>query len=162
MNPKLEGGRMKLFRSAILLVLMGTFGAVRAEDRPAATPLVHFGRIVVPPVARTDIANLVVAGTIDTDGYKHVVLNLVGELKSGSDSGVLGVMLIPDVPPFDKAFLDRGLLPISMELTATSMPDGRFMARQQTFEVGFPRYRVLLFNSATTTATASFFAYRTH
>jgi hypothetical protein len=152
---------MKFFRSAVLLVLTVALGAARAEDRPAATSLVRFGRIVVPPVARTDIVNLVVAGTIDTDGYKHVVLNLAGELKSTSDAGVLGVILIPDIPPFDKAFLDRGLLPVSMELTATSMPDGRFMARQQTFEVGFPRYRVLLFNSATTTATASFFAYRT-
>ena len=34
------------------------------------------------------------------------------------------------------------------------------MARQQSFEVGFPRYKVLLFNSSTTTATASVFAYR--
>lgn len=152
---------MKLFRSAVLLVLTVALGAARAEERPAATSLVRFGRIVVPPVARTEIANLVVAGTIDTDGYKHVVLNLVGELKSASDAGVLGVILIPDIAPFDRAFLDRGLLPVSMELTATSMPDGRFMARQQTFEVGFPRYRVLLFNTATSTATASVFAYRT-
>ena len=152
---------MKLFRYAVLLVLTAALGAVGAEDRPAAPSLVHFGRIVVPPVARADVANLIVAGTIDTDGYRQVVLNLVGELKSASDAGVLGVILIPDVPPFDKAFLDRGLLPVSMELTATSMPDGRFMARQQTFDVGFPRYRVLLFNSATTAATASVFAYRT-
>jgi hypothetical protein len=152
---------MKLFRSAVLLVLTVAVGAARAEDRAAAASLVHFGRVVVPPVARTEIANLVVAGTIDTDGYRQVVLNLVGELKSASDAGVLGVILIPDVAPFDKAFLDRGLLPVAMELTATSMPDGRFMARQQTFDIGFPRYRVLLFNGSATTATASVFAYRT-
>ena len=151
---------MKLFRTAVLLVLAAATGAVRAADPPLVNSLVHFGRVVVPPVARTDVANLVVAGTLDTDGYRYVVLNLAGELKSASDAGVLGVMLIPDVPPFDKAFLDRGLLPVSMELTATSMPDGRFMARQQTFEVGFPRYKILLFNSSSTTAAASVFAYR--
>jgi hypothetical protein len=35
------------------------------------------------------------------------------------------------------------------------------MAGQQTFEVGFPRYRALLYNSTGTSATVAFFAYRT-
>ena len=75
---------MKTFRSAVLIALIVAVGAARAEDRPAAGSLVHFGRVVVPPVARTDVANLVAAGTLDTDGYKVVVLNLAGELKSAN------------------------------------------------------------------------------
>jgi hypothetical protein len=35
------------------------------------------------------------------------------------------------------------------------------MAEQRTFDVGFPRYRALLYNSTGASATVAFFAYRT-
>ena len=49
-----------------------------------------------------------------------------------------------------------------MEFTAAATPEGGsyLMASQQTFDVGFPRYRVLLYNSTGASALVAFFAYR--
>ena len=79
-------------------------------------------------------------------------------------AGALSVaaILIPDIPPFDYAFQSLGLLPASLEFFGKASPGGGlyFMAPQATLDVGFPRYRVLLYNPTGSTATVVFFAYR--
>ena len=120
--------------------------------------------IQVPPIARTDVANMVDAGTIETEGYAHVTVNLAGELKGRAThpGGAVAAILIPDIPPFDYAFQTLGLLPASLEFSGKASPGGSLylMAQQATLDVGFPRYRVLLYNTTGTSATVAFFAYR--
>jgi hypothetical protein len=104
------------------------------------------------------------AGSIDTEGYTHLTLNLAGELKgSANQPGVVAAVLIPDIEPFETAYKILGLLPASLDLTATVAAHGAlyFMAKQETLEVGFPRYRVLLYNTTGSAVTVAFFAYRT-
>jgi len=117
----------------------------------------------VPPVPRTDVANMVDAGTIDTEGFAHLTVNLAGELKGpATHQGSVTAILIPDVAPFDYAFQTLGLLPASLEFSGKASPNGGlyFMAKQATLDVGFPRYRVLLYNTTGSTATVVLFAYR--
>jgi hypothetical protein len=125
--------------------------------------MVGVSGLPVPPVKRSEIANMVDAGTIDTEGYTHVTVNLAGELKgTASQQGVVAAVLIPDIEPFETAYRTLGLLPASLDLTAAVAAHGSayFMAKQETLEVGFPRYRVLLYNTSGSTATVAFFAYR--
>lgn len=119
--------------------------------------------IQVPPVARTEVSNMIDAGTIDADGFTHLTVNLAAELKgAAAHEGSIVAVLIPDIPPFDLAYKTLGLLPASLEVAAAASPRGGLycMAKQQTLEVGFPRYRVLLYNTSGSAASVVFSAYR--
>jgi hypothetical protein len=125
--------------------------------------LVGVRGIAVPPVKRSETSSLVDLGTIDTDGYERIVLNLAGQMQAVDEAGgPVGVVLIPDTPPFDRAFTGMGLLPASLEITLTvsSETGAYFLAPQQKFDVGFPRYRALAYNNTRSPMTISFFAYR--
>lgn len=140
---------------------LGQSGQMESVDGSAA--LVGVRNISVPPVDRSQTTALVDAGTIDCDGYSRVVVNFAGRVAGESDlrRGAVGVILVPDIDPYDKAFRSFGLLPASVELTAQAEgAQATFMAKQVTFDVGFPRYRVLFYNSTNWVATVNFFAYR--
>ncbi len=153
------------FLVAITLLWAGTpLDAQKMEKMERSEALVGLRGLTVPPIERSETTNLIDAGTIDTDGYSYMTLNLVAELKgSASKSGVLGVLLLPDVEPFGRAWRVLGLVPASVDFTVPATPaSGSYvMAEQRTLEVGFPRYRVLLYNTTGTSATAAFFVYRT-
>lgn len=136
-----------------------TIGSVSGSEA-----MVGVTGVLVPPVKRAEIANMVDAGTIDTEGFTHLTLNLAGELKGAApQQGVVAAVLIPDVEPFVTAYRTLGLLPAALDLAApvAAHASAYFMAKQETLEVGFPRYRVLLYNTSGTSATIAFFAYRT-
>jgi hypothetical protein len=120
--------------------------------------------IVVSVVDRSELASLVDAGTFETEGYSEMVLNMAG-IPSATvrKTGIVGAILVPDIPPFDTAFKQWGILPVVVELTAEiKAGEAHFIAKQKTFNVGFPRYRLLLYNTSDSTMTVAFFAYRTH
>jgi hypothetical protein len=134
------------------------------EKMEQSDALIGLRGLMIPPIERFETTNLIDAGTIDTDGYTHVTLNLAAELKGhASKRGVIGVILIPDVQPFERAYRILQWIPTAFDFVVGATPTGGsyVMAEQRTFEVGFPRYRVLLYNSTGTSATVAFFAYRT-
>jgi hypothetical protein len=98
----------------------------------------------------------------DCDGYKSLVLNLAGEIKDPvPKAGKLGAILVPDVEPFTQAFQQLGLLPVTIEIEVALKPgSGYYMAEPKRADIGFPRYRVLLFNETGHQVTANFFAFR--
>jgi hypothetical protein len=160
-------------RTALVVVLslwtvVGAPPAGRAqsgqiESVDGSEALVGVRNVSVPPVERSQTTSLVDAGTIDTEGYSKIVVNYAGRVAGDATlkRGVVGVILVPDLDPYDKAFRSFGLLPASIEIAAQA--DGAqstFMAKQVTFDVGFPRYRVLFYNSTNVAATVHFFAYR--
>jgi hypothetical protein len=119
--------------------------------------------IVVHPVDRSQIQSLVDAGTIETEGFSDIVLNMAGmPSATNRKAGVVGAILIPDIPPFDEAFHKWGILPAVIELTAeVKAGETSFIAKQKRFDVGFPRYRILFYNTTDSNMTVAFFAYRT-
>jgi len=139
-------------------------GQSSLEPIDGATSLLGVRGVPVPPVKRTETSSLVDLGTVETDGYEHIVINLAGQMLSTDDAGgTVGVVLIPDISPFDKAFTGFGLLPASLEtsLSVSSRTNAYFMAPQQKFDVGFPRYRALAYNNTRSPLNISFFVYRT-
>jgi len=125
--------------------------------------LVGFRGIVVTPVGREQTNLLIEGGTIETDGFTGLVINIAGQVEgAGTNKGVIGAVLIPDQSPYDYAFKTLGLLPAIMEITVP-LESGQqyFISKQARFDVGFPRYRVFFYNTSDITVRLSFFAYRT-
>jgi hypothetical protein len=154
-------------RKIILFCLVIVFlGVLHAQDQAQSiqgTSLVGLRNIVVGTVDRSQTGMLIVGGAIDTDGYTNLVVNIAGEIEaSNSKPGILGAVLIPDVAPYDYAFKTLGLLPASLEVT-TPIEVGQkyFISKQVKFDIGFPRYRVVFYNTSDATARLSFFGYRT-
>lgn len=144
-------------------------GLARAEqtgiDQIDGSPsLVGIREVAVPMCRRTDVRSLLDAGVFSAEGFTSLVMNLAGQLR-GADlaGGDVGAMLIPDVSPFDRAYANMGLLPASLEISTkvSTRTSPYFMATQQRADVGFPRYRVLLFNETNSPVSVSFFVYRT-
>ena len=151
---------------ACALMLLASLAARGQTLAPVegSQAMVGASGIQVPPVQRTEVSNMIDAGTIDAEGFTHLTINLAAELKSpAAHAGVIAAVLIPDIPPFDLAYRTLGLLPASLDITASVSPNkGLYcMAKQETLEVGFSRYRVLLYNTTGSAASVAFFAYRT-
>lgn len=142
-------------------VLLAASPAPPAAEGPG--DYLGFRGIVVPPVGKTDVAGLVDGGAFDCDGYSYLVVNLAGEMKDRLQApGLVGAYLIPDVLPYNKVFENLLLLPVPLEIAAnvTEAQYPYFMAKQTRFEVGFPRYRLLLYNTTGTAATVVVSVYR--
>lgn len=160
--------RRELLYTAPAAVLAAR-GLVRADqagmDQIDGSPLlVGVREVSVPMSKRVDVRSLLDVGVFSAEGFTGLVLNLAGQLR-GADltGGDVGAILIPDLSPFDKAYMNMGLLPASLEISVrvSSHASPYFMAKQLRVEVGFPRYRVLLFNETNSPVSMSFFVYRT-
>jgi hypothetical protein len=153
------------FISILFLCLLAPLlsGQDQREPITGFASLVGMRNIVVTPVERAQTALLIDGGTIDTDGFTGLVINVIGQVEgAATNKGVIGAVLIPDVPPYDYAFKTLGLLPAIMEVT-TPLETGQqyFMTKQARFDVGFPRYRVLFYNTSNTAVRLAIFGYRT-
>lgn len=148
---------------AIVVGWLGLAGAGASAQQSRGASIAAFENVSIPAAEKSDLGKLTDAGVVTTDGAAAIVVNLVGEMRGRAEKeGAIGVLLLPDVAPIDSAFRTRRALLVSQEV-AVHVADGEssyFMARQQRFEVGFPRYRVLLYNSTGTGATASVFVNR--
>ena len=108
----------------------------------------------------SDAAHLTEAGTLETTGFTHVTLSLVGSLQGSAQAGAVGVVLVPDVPEVTAA-LRNGVVQLGLRAEASVSPaqSGYFSSESVTFHLGFSRYRVLLYNSTSKTADAAVYAY---
>lgn len=151
-------------RRLLALLILSVFAAtaLHAEGVEYEGALAAIRRVTVPHIPRANTTQLIDAGVFDCDGYKSIVLNLAGEIKDEVDKGgKLGAILVPDVEPFTQAFQQLGLVPVTIEIDVVLKPGSHyFMAEPKRADVGFPRYRVLLYNESGAAVTASFFAYR--
>src|ERR1700674_6040225 len=86
-------------RALVVMILLGGFesllGAQTVEKMEGSEALIGLRGLMVPPVARSEVTNLIDAGTIDTAGYTHMTLNRAAELKGTAHKGVVGALLLP-------------------------------------------------------------------
>lgn len=126
--------------------------------------LVEKLELVVPPVGRGDLQRWFDAGTIETDGFPAVVLSLAGQQRGQQTRiGSVGAVLVPDADFVQQAY-DEARLPLfSLEVAVDGVgpTTSYFSAEQRRFVVGFPRYRVRLYNTTDKTVTANLYAYLT-
>lgn len=120
--------------------------------------------VVVPPVSPKDTQRLIQAGTITTDGFSNVVLSLSGQVRGELvKTGSVGAILLPDEEPIVRAFEERGEMQFPLEVVAGGVSAGSpyFASNQPRFPIGFPRYRVMFYNTSTKSVSVNLFAYLT-
>ena len=131
----------------------------------APTPhaiLVQRENVQVPPIKRSEITNLVNAGTIQTEGYTYAILSLQGEMKSQFwEAGTVGAMLVPEEGPVQRAMRDGQRIQFPMEVsTRIEAGDSTYWnAEQVRLNVGFGTYRVYFYNSTSKGAEANLYVY---
>jgi len=140
-------------------VLLST--AVQAEGQ---SWFVSFEGInVAQGIKRTDVTQLIDAGSIRTDGFTEMVFSFGGEFKEGLPSaGTLGAILLPDEELVDYMLRNEGhfAFPLEVKFDVAGMTGHVFLSQQQTAKIGFPNYRIYLYNETNSAATVSLFVYR--
>lgn len=139
-------------------------GTVSVEGPVRHARLQRLKEIAVPPVGRRESTRLIDGGMISTDGFTGVVLSLHGQTRGRVlRAGSVGAILIPDEEPVMRAFEDEGVEQFPLEVSAGLEPgEARsFASSPARHTVGFPRYRVRLYNTGDKTVTATLYAYLT-
>jgi hypothetical protein len=93
-----------------------------------------------------------------------MVLCIGGAMKSQpTKAGKIGVVLVPDMYPFDEVLKTEGRYVFAIEATADVTPTDfvLFESEQIRAPVAFPRYRVYVYNSTDAAAGVWIYAYRT-
>lgn len=145
--------------------LQAVRGKVSIDGPVRLATMQVFRDITVPPVEPTDTTRLVDAGVLVTDGFPSVVLSLHGVVKgSVQKAGAIGAILVPDDELIQQAFDEQGLVHFAMETVAGNVnaKTPYFASKQPSYQVGFARYRVWLYNTTDKTVNANLFAYLTN
>jgi hypothetical protein len=120
--------------------------------------------VVVAPVGRGATSLWAEAGRLQTDGFTSVTLSLHG-LSGGTDrrAGSVGVVLVPAEARILRAFQENELH-LALEATAeVSAADLRFFSGSSpSLPLGFPTYRVFVYNTTEQSVTVDIYAYLTN
>ncbi|HVR98228.1 MAG TPA: hypothetical protein VMW27_16545 [Thermoanaerobaculia bacterium] len=118
-------------------------------------------KALVSPAGLAETNQWTEAGVLETQGFSHVTLSLAGYLQGTPQSGAIGVALVPDVPEMLNALRTYGIPQAVLRVEAEAGPSlsGFFSSASTALRVGFPRYRVFLYNATSKSADAVVYAY---
>jgi hypothetical protein len=122
-------------------------------------------RIIIPPAQRSETNNLTEAGVVEADGFTYVVLSILGEAKSTVFTpGTIGAILVPDEKPIIDAFTqDQSILfPLEVKTDIDSETFRYFSSEPTKQLIGFPRYRIFLYNSTNKSVEVNLYMYMTN
>lgn len=139
-------------------------GRVTVPEPVPQSQLVRRLDVIVPPIDRAATTQLVEAGILDAAGFTHAVLSLRGEVQGNLvRDGVVGAVLVPDEEPVLRAFHEEGRFDFALEVEAPVLraERGWFASGQPRHALGFPTYRIYLYNSSDRSVDADLFIYLT-
>jgi hypothetical protein len=140
-------------------------GKVTVPEPIPQTALVRRLDVIVPAVDRAATSQLVETGSVDATGFTHAVLGLRGEIQGNLlRDGVAGAVLVPDEEPVIRALLEEGRYEFPLEVQAPVLREagGLFASDQPRQVLGFPRYRVFLYNTSDRSVEADLYVYLTN
>jgi len=140
-------------------------GSVRVAAPVPQSELVRRLDVIVPPVDRAATTQLVDAGIVEAAGFTHAVLSLRGEVQGNlTQPGTAGALLVPQEDPVIRALQEEGHFEFALEVQAAVTRDhrGTFASDQPRFALGFPRYRLLLYNTSDRSVEADVYVYLTN
>lgn len=117
--------------------------------------------VVVAPSAREETGLWTDVGEIETAGFTSVVLSLHGQLRgSTSGTGVVALVLVPNEENILRA-LAEGEVHLTLDATADPVPPDAlyFSGASDVLPVGFPSYRVFVYNTTERSASVDVYAY---
>ena len=118
---------------------------------------------VPPGIAREAVSDLIDAGIVSTDGFTGVVLSLQGEVQGVlGEAGGVGALLVPnDTEVIAK--LIQGYIHFPLEVQAVLARREISVFSQQSFQtVGFPAYKVFLYNATDKAIDLDLYLYLTN
>ena len=126
--------------------------------------IVRMNSVVVPPVGRQETSLWAAAGRIETDGFTSVTVSMHG-LSGGTDrrAGTVGVVLVPEEARVLRSFQENELH-LALEATADVITgDLRYFSGSSApLPLGFPGYRVFVYNTTAQSVTVDIYAYLTN
>lgn len=140
-------------------------GSVQVREPVPHSELVRRLEVIVPSVDRAATTQLVEAELVEAAGFTHVVLSLRGEVQGNlTREGTAGAVLVPDEEPVIRALLEEGRFEFPLEVQATVSRTSRssFASDQPRYALGFPRYRLFLYNTTDRSVEADLYLYLTH
>jgi hypothetical protein len=150
------------FRTVLLSLFLLALGTLPLSGQIA--PLSAFEGISVTTVDRSDTSRLVDGGVVAVEGAGGFVVTIAGELRGRADKdGVIGVLLVPELPFFTNLYRNRKLILSAAEFTApvAAGASSYFMSPSKHAPVGFPAYHLFLFNTTGAAATVNVYIYPT-
>jgi hypothetical protein len=127
-------------------------------------PQTRFERLeaLVAPATEAETSSWTDAGRLTTAGFGAVTLGLVGTVQGRITAAApVGVVLLPDVPEIVSNFRSYGVTQHALRLEAQASPGGPgvFESAPAHLELGYPGYRVLLYNATPRTSEVTVYAY---
>ena len=120
--------------------------------------------LIVPSVPRDATTDLIEVESVATEGFTAVTLSLHGEVRGRTlADGAVGAVLVPDEIAVLEMLNEKGVLHFPVEVAAGVGAKGvTHFSAQVTADLGFPRYKVYLYNSTDRTADVDLYLYLTH
>ncbi len=129
---------------------------------PIPTTRLDTFRAVVTPALPSEVNNYTEAGVLEAAGFASISLGIAGTVQGRFGAAPpLGALLLPDVPEIVANFRNHGVAQFGLrvEATAVSSASGLFQSETVHLPLGFPRYRVLLYNGTPRSAEVAVYGY---
>jgi hypothetical protein len=117
---------------------------------------------LVSPAPLADPGSYTDAGTLQTAGFGAVTLGVAGTVQGRLVSPApVGVILLPNVPEILATFRTHGIAQFALRVEALAGPSdsGAFSSEPALLQLGFPSYRVFLYNATPRTSQVTIYAY---
>lgn len=139
-------------------------GSVVVPEPVPHSDFVSVHDVVAAPAPPTDPSLWTEAGSIETKGFTSAVLSVHGQLRGNpGTAGAVVAVLVPDEENILRA-LSEGEVHLSLEAAADPVPSGGlyFSGARGGLAVGFPRYRLFVYNTTDRSASVNVFVYVTN
>ena len=120
--------------------------------------------VVTTPATRAETNLWTEAGVIDADGFTSAVVSLHGQLRGNpSIPGAIVAVLVPEEENILRS-LSEGEVHLALEAAADPVPTGGlyFSGARDGLPIGFPRYRLFVYNTTDRSAAVNVFVYLTN
>lgn len=125
----------------------------------------RFPDLTISPAQRHETTQFTEVGTLETDGFTGMTLSVHAQIKDNVfTDGEIGVVLLPEEDSIVRSFQFDGEIHLSLEAKApAAMSEGSYASGSEAnLRVGFPQYRVLLYNTTGRAAAVNVWAYLTN
>ena len=145
----------------VALRALALAGALTALAAPLAAQLAPFRSVEglsVSTAERSEVSRMTDGGVVSVEGAGAFVITIAGELRGRADrEGVIGVILVPELPFFSDLNRNRRIVLSAADYTATikSGHSGYFLSPSKRLVAGFPSYHLFLFNTTGAAATVN-------
>jgi len=139
-------------------------GDVRVDGPIPHSAMFRMLDVISTPAAIHETTLWTDAGTVTTEGFTDVVVSIHGTLKGTVQlEGNIGVVLVPEEERILQSLAEGELhLPLEASAKVARGQANYFSGMREPLPIGFPNYRVFVYNGTDRTASVDLFVYLTN